>query len=370
MSTAPPLAPEHVSLIEATFDHINDEHPDTVLLVARHLGAVEATSARLLTADALGVDISVEEPAGPRAIRLELAAPIGSPEELQGQLMVTLADARAAVGDDQPLTSLEQQFAATTTIPVHEVELVARRQVTPTMIEIDLVGGPGLAPPGPDTFYFALLGDEPGAVTSEYTITDYAADEQAGRVRGAYYTVRAWDPARSLVTFWVVLHGPDGGASNRLAEVPLGTGLGLWGPRVDFVPPADVGSVLLVADETGLAAAAVVIEQLPPTARAVGVFEAESPAHRPPMPEHPGLTTHWIDRDGRPAGEGTAFLDTVRALNLSGDGWWAFGGAESRQVTKVRRYVRDELGWPAEQVSMTGYWRRSATGGAEDDDEG
>jgi NADPH-dependent ferric siderophore reductase len=368
MSTAPPLAPEHLSEIHAAFAHINDDHADTVLFVARHLGAADATAAQLVTADTLGVDFTVEGPAGPDSVRMEFAAPIASAPELQGLLMVTLGDARAAADSSVPLTSLEQLFETATAIPVHMVELVGRRQVTPTMIEIDLVGGPGLAPPGPDTFYFALLSDEPGVVTSSYSIDDFRTDEETGRVRGAYYTVRSWDPGRSLVRFWVVLHGPDGGVSNVLAEAEIGTELGLWGPRVDFVPPPDVDSVLLVADETGLAAAAVVIEQLPASARAVGVFEADDADHRPPMPEHPGLTTYWIDRDGRQAGVGTAFVDTVRSLDLSGDGWWAFGGAESRQVTKVRRHVRDELGWPAERVSMTGYWRLDASV-LDDDDE-
>jgi NADPH-dependent ferric siderophore reductase len=361
MPTAPPLDAEHLSEIHAAFAHINDDHADTVLFVARHLGAADATSARLVTADTLGVDLTVDGPNGPAPVRMEFAAPIASAPELQAVLMVALGEARAAADASESLTSLEQLFEDATAIPVHMVELVGRRQITPTMIEIDLAGGPGLAPRGPDTFYFALLGDEPGVVNSSYSIDDYRTDEETDRVRGAYYTVRAWDPDRSAVTFWVVLHGPDGGVSNRLADAEIGTGLGLWGPRVDFVPPPDVDAVLLVADETGLAAAAVVIEQLPATARAVAVFEAADADHRPPMPEHPGLTTHWIDRDGRPAGLGTAFVDTVRAIDLSGDGWWAFGGAESRQVTKVRRHVRDDLGWPAERVSMTGYWRLDAS---------
>jgi NADPH-dependent ferric siderophore reductase len=51
----------------------------------------------------------------------------------------------------------------------------------------------------------------------------------------------------------------------------------------------------------------------------------------------------------------------VRDLDLGDAGgteWWAFGGAESRQITAVRKHLRQEVGWPAERVSMTGYWRR------------
>jgi NADPH-dependent ferric siderophore reductase len=64
-------------------------------------------------------------------------------------------------------------------------------------------------------------------------------------------------------------------------------------------------------------------------------------------------------RNGRDPGTGSELVDTVVALELDGDGWWAFGGAESRQATAVRRHLRRDLGWPAERVSMTGYWRRA-----------
>jgi NADPH-dependent ferric siderophore reductase len=38
----------------------------------------------------------------------------------------------------------------------------------------------------------------------------------------------------------------------------------------------------------------------------------------------------------------------------------AFGAAESRQITAVRKYLRRELGLRSDQVFMTGYWRRDA----------
>jgi hypothetical protein len=47
-----------------------------------------------------------------------------------------------------------------------------------------------------------------------------------------------------------------------------------------------------------------------------------------------------VFRDGRAPGTGTELVDAVVALDLDGDGWWGFGGAESRQVTAVRSHLR------------------------------
>jgi NADPH-dependent ferric siderophore reductase len=359
MSIARPLDPEHATQVSLAFDHINDEHPDTVLFVARHLGAHGATAAELDGADVLGVDLRTTGPEGPGSIRLEFASPATTAEDLQGALMAVLGAARAATPDG-PLTSLEAQYQQTVTIPVHMVELTGRRTVTPGMIEIELRGGPGLAPPTPDAFFYAMVSDDPELVDETYSMTRYQEDAEKGLVRGAYYTVRRWDPSTATMTFWVVLHGHDTGMSGWLASTGIGTSFGVWGPRTDFDPPTDAAAVLLVADETGLAAAAAAIEHLGPDTRIEGVFEAADGAHRPPMPEHPRLTTRWIHRGGREAGVGDDLVDTVRSLALDGDGWWAFGGAEYRQVTAVRRLLRQELGWPAERVSMTGYWRRGA----------
>jgi NADPH-dependent ferric siderophore reductase len=39
---------------------------------------------------------------------------------------------------------------------------------------------------------------------------------------------------------------------------------------------------------------------------------------------------------------------------------YAWGGAESRAMTAVRRYLRREVGLAREQVSMTPYWRHAS----------
>ncbi len=77
------------------------------------------------------------------------------------------------------------------------------------------------------------------------------------------------------------------------------------------------------------------------------------------MPEHPNLRTVWVDRGDDAPGTVNRLLDTARAevdavRVVPGA---AFGAAESRQISAIRRYLRSEVGLAAAVVSMTGYWR-------------
>jgi NADPH-dependent ferric siderophore reductase len=191
-------------------------------------------------------------------------------------------------------------------------------------------------------------------------------------VVGAYYTVRRWRPEVQEIDLWMVLHHeggePDdvddprvGAAARWAAAAAPGDAVGLWGPRTAFEPPADTDSYLLVADETGLAAVAALLEQwgagpTPPPSTTV-VVEVADAEHRVALPMAAWADVRWLHRDGADPGTGTRLLDAVRSVEL-GPRTYAVGAAESRQVTAIRRHLRDERGLPAERVSMTGYWRR------------
>lgn len=186
---------------------------------------------------------------------------------------------------------------------------------------------------------------------------DFKAQGADGPVRGAYYTVRHHDPEAGTITFWVVVHDHPEGVSAWLQRATPGDALLAWGPRVGFVPPA-VDRFLLVADETGFAAVARIVEALPSTATIIALLELDDADHAPPMPSHPGLDLRWIVRRGAP-GTGDELLLAVQAVEVAEPARWAmFGGAESRQITRIRRLVRDERCLEAQQVLATGYWRR------------
>ena len=101
--------------VEATLDHLNENHADTVLFVARHLapGVVDAEVVRVdRTAAVFGVRDGVEV----REVRLVFPAPIEAAHEVQTHFFATLAAARAAASTDEPLTSLEREMQLTASL--------------------------------------------------------------------------------------------------------------------------------------------------------------------------------------------------------------------------------------------------------------
>lgn len=232
------------------------------------------------------------------------------------------------------------------------------RALTPALLEVEVDGLDDMEQVAPDTFVYVMVAVDGTSIDPGFTIQDFQDQREGGPVRGAYYTIRRRDPATGVVTFWVVLHDHPGGVGGWLRAAHPGDQVVGWGPRPGFTPAPDAEAVLLVADETGWAAAAAIIESLPPDVEVVALIEAGDPASVPPMPGHPHLDRRVVERSGEP-GTGDELLDAVAALDLGDPArWCAFGGAESRQVSRVRRLVRRERGLAADRVLMTGYWRR------------
>jgi NADPH-dependent ferric siderophore reductase len=89
------------------------------------------------------------------------------------------------------------------------------------------------------------------------------------------------------------------------------------------------------------------------------VAEVDTEEDRQPLPHRDGVDVRWCYRRGAPVGTTTLLVDAVRTLAWPPGTPYAWGGAESRCITAVRRYVRDERALPLEAVSMTGYWRHA-----------
>src|SRR5690606_7526943 len=112
-----------------------------------------------------------------------------------------------------------------------------------------------------------------------------------------------------------------------------------------------------VADETGLPAAAAILESLPEGTIARGFAEVASPEERQPLPVAASFSLPWLHRDGAPAGTTTLLPDPVRALRGAGGSRSVGGGAGGRGMAAVGRSGRPERALPRERGSLVGYWR-------------
>jgi NADPH-dependent ferric siderophore reductase len=356
---------------EALLEHLNDDFAAAVLQVGRGLGGrPDATECRATAIDATGLDAVVTDAEGDHVVRIAFTEPATGPDDLTIRLLDLVSRAQDVLGEDSTPVADEDPTAIRTFVS----SVVAVRDIHPHLREITFGGGlDDFVPNGPDAFVYVLL---PPVGQTELTVDetfswerDFFAVPEADRPAGAYYTVRRWHPDTGQLDALFVLHGDEGNASAWALRAQVGDPVALWGPRTSWAPPADTDHYLLVADETGLPAVAGVLELLPPEASIQVVAEVGSLDERQELPDHPGATVSWLTRDGAAAGTATDLLvDGVRALEWTGAHPYVFGGGESRAMTRVRRYVRDERGCPREAVSLVAYWRHAADTEAPDTD--
>lgn len=248
----------------------------------------------------------------------------------------------------------------------HVTQVVGTAQVTPHVRRITFGGGDltTFEPLGPDQFLYLLL-PPPGraelTIDAGFTWESFWTMPDEDKPVGAYYTVRHHRPEAAEIDIDAVLHDDAGPASAWAATARPGDPAALWGPREAFAPPDGTDWYLLVADETGLPATAVILETLPPGAVVRAFVEVPDASEEQPLATDRGdVAVTWLHRGDRPAGTTTQLVDAVRSLERPGGRPYAWGGGESRAVTAVRRYLRHEVGLERAQVSMTGYWRHPA----------
>lgn len=258
------------------------------------------------------------------------------------------------------MTIDDTQAGVATTLPALQTvhgRVAAVRQLAPNLLEVTVSGFDDVVLSGGDEFVYALVSTELGGIRPGYEMATHLARVAGDPVRGAYYTVRRSRPAVGEIDLWVVAHGHPGSVGAWMASASPGDPLALWGPRRGFVVPDDAQHLLLVADETGFAAVAALLEVIGRDRRVTAVLECPDADHRPPMPPHPGARLVWVDRGEGAPGVHNRLLPAVSSNAIAVDA--VFGAAESRHIAAIRSLAGHVLGIASASTSMTGYWRRS-----------
>ncbi|MER7335721.1 MULTISPECIES: siderophore-interacting protein [unclassified Micromonospora] len=180
------------------------------------------------------------------------------------------------------------------------------------------------------------------------------------------YTIREQRPELAEVDIDFVSHGETGPASRWAGHALPGDRVVLLGPAVHdnrsvcFRPPAGTDSVLLVADETALPAAAGILAWLPAEARARAWIEVPDAGDIQELPTAARAEVSWVVRGGTAPGS-TLLADAVRAARLPAGTPYAWVAGESSMVRAVRRHLVGERGLDRRHVTFSGYWRRGAS---------
>ena len=358
-------------------DTLNGLYEDATLFVARiHCDRRDATAARAVRVTASGIDLVITDVDGEHAETVAFLSSLDHQDELYLLFFALVTDARARSGE-MGTTSVEKIIATASSYRTFFTTVDSVAEINPALRQITFRGGDlanDFAPVGPDTFLYLLL---PPAGHTELTI-DETFSWAAVRTMppelqpvGAYYTLRDWRPDACELDIWVVIHGEGddaGAASGWALEAQSGDPVALWGPRTAWDPPEGTDSLLLVADETGLPAVAMILETVPETWPIRVIAEVADESVRQPLRAAEHIEVTWLHRDGTEAGTTSAMFDAVVGMDgpLSGHPY-VWGGAESRTMTRIRRHVRDQWGLAKDQVSLVAYWRHTAHAADTDD---
>jgi len=199
-----------------------------------------------------------------------------------------------------------------------------------------------------------LAGLEVGPFTDHYVKCRFD-----GRTRS--YTVRAWDPARRLLTLDFVVHGDRGIAGPWAARATPGDTLELTGPGGAYAPSPEADWHLMVGDDATLPAIAVSLTRVPAGVPVFVVAEVDGAEHEQPLESPGALEVVWLHRTAGPGEQPALQLDAVRALTLPAGRGHAFVHGEATTVRLIRRHLVLDRGLELDALSATGYWKLRRT---------
>lgn len=174
-----------------------------------------------------------------------------------------------------------------------------------------------------------------------------------GDPEGRNYSVRRRDGREVTCDF--VLH-ERGLATAWVRQASPGQRVQLDHARSWYRPEPDSAWQLLVADLSGLPALARILEELPPGRDAAAIVEVAERSDLSYLPVRPDIPV--VVSIGTGNGHAPSQLPAlVRAhTHPAGRGYCWFAG-EAQATRVVRKYLRGEYGWVADQYDIVGYWR-------------
>lgn len=175
------------------------------------------------------------------------------------------------------------------------------------------------------------------------------------------YSVRAYrdsGPAGPELDVDFVLHGTEadgtaGPAATWARACQPGDTVAIMDEGVGFNPPNETSHVVLVADETGLAAAASILESLPRDAAGRALLEVPSDGDKQSTDAPSGVEVTWVVRAGVP---GRAVLAEAVALDVPAEPFYGWVVGEQNLPTSLRRHWVS-AGVPKEHIMFCGYWK-------------
>jgi len=246
-------------------------------------------------------------------------------------------------------------------LAVRHAEVIAVRAIVPSIVRVTLAGPElaGFASLGPTDHVKVFFPDpDTGELTAPTVGDDGLQRPTTGMILSRDITplgVHMDADGGATLDLDFVLHGDEGPASAWASRATAGSPLAVGGPRRSRLAPTDLGRLLVIADETALPATRRWLGVVPASIPVTALFDVaddsvegyfEGGADR--------VDAEWLFREDGPG----QLEDSLRSLGHIDDDTFVFMAGEATTLVPLRRYLRHELGLPAEQVVASGYWKR------------
>ena len=256
---------------------------------------------------------------------------------------------------------IEQGTVVRHEFAIRRLTVTAVRKLSPGFTRITFGGSDldGFTSSGPSDHCKVFFPDPAtGTITAPSIVDGSLQRPTSGTAYVRDYTPRAFrDGASPELDIDFYLHG-DGVASAWAESASVGDPLVVAGPRGSRMPPTGMTTVILAADETALPALARWIEELPEEIEVVAFAKVANESDAAYLePAHVNRARLiWLDNDA------DALERAFRACESTMEHTAVWAAGESTSLIPVRRYLRRELGLPAAQVKIDGYWKQGEIG--------
>lgn len=171
------------------------------------------------------------------------------------------------------------------------------------------------------------------------------------------YTPRRYDAQAQELDLEFVMHG-EGPAALWAQTATPGTPLLIGGPRGSVIVPPRTDGYLLVADESGLPAAARWLESLPAAVPATVLIEVPDAASEIPLHTQAALALQWIHRGKQAAAQSPLLLEALQKLTRPPGDFFAWVACESGQSRAIRHFLEERWQMDADSLKTAGYWKQ------------
>ncbi|GIT79812.1 siderophore-interacting protein [Leifsonia sp. LS1] len=254
------------------------------------------------------------------------------------------------------------------------LHVLRRQRLSSGFMRVTLGGGDisRFVPLGGDQWFrlFLPVGGEEDALNrlpaklDVFAFARYLAISKAVRPVLRNYSVRAFRPdgvdgPELEVDF--VLHGSaaagtSGPAASWAQTCAVGDAVAIVDEGISFTPAPGIAHVRLVADETGVPAAANILSTLAAGTRGTAVLEVPHADDIQPLSSPDGVDVHWVVREDPHAVPGIAAGTRARLLPTPGERFYGWVAGESALAIAMRRHWI-ATGVAKEDILFCGYWK-------------